>query len=166
MGMLFMGILGIMLSVLMINTVWELTVFDPFGFAFLVSCVAGVLAFAGVISLKAGDMTEGILFTLTGFTMLVGFGGILYGFLVVTYIEWILAAFLLVIALVLLIGRDTTFGIAVSLFFTGLMFSFIYGSDIVATISGIAFLASGIVLMYVAISDWLFVEEGIDLPIL
>jgi len=164
--MLFMGILGILLGAGMINGAWDLTTLDPYGFAFLLFCVSGVLAFSGVISMKAGDMTEGILFTLTGFTMLAVFGGMLYGASVTVYMEWILAIVLLVIVLVLLNGRDTTFGIAVSLFFVGLMFSFVYGSDAVMAVSGIAFIASGIVLMYIAISDWLFVEEGIDLPIL
>ncbi|MCL2607161.1 MAG: hypothetical protein FWD92_01200 [Methanomassiliicoccaceae archaeon] len=164
MGMIFMGVFAVLFSIAAMNTVWDLTTFDAYGYTFMLFCVAAALALAGIISLKAGDMTEGILFSLTGFTMAVVFGGALYGYEAAVYMEWILAAMLLVIAFVLLAGRDTMFGIAVSMFFAGLTLSFVSGQDLVTAASGITFLISGVILMYVAISDWMFVEEGIDLP--
>jgi hypothetical protein len=164
--MLFLGILAILYSINYMDVAWGVTTIDA-GFNFLLLCVAGVLAFVGILAFKAGDMTEGMLFFIVGFAALALHGGDILGYGIPSYAGLIVAIILLVVIGALFAGRDITFGIAVLLFLIGLLFViFFAGTDIGAPVAAIAFLISGIILLYVAISDWLFVETGADLPIL
>ena len=165
-GMLFLGILAILYSINYMDVAWSVTTIDA-GFDFLLVCVAAVLTFAGYLAFKAGDMTEGMLFFIVGFSALILHGGDILGYGIPSYMGIIVAIVLFVAMAALFAGRDTTFGIAVLLFIIGLLFVVFFGStDIGAPVAAITFLISGIVLLYVAISDWLFVETGADLPIL
>jgi hypothetical protein len=165
-GMLFLGILAILYSVNYMDVAWDVTTIDA-GFVFLLLGAAGVLTFAGIFSLKAGDITEGLLFSIVGVSALMLHGGYFFGYDVPIIAGWILALVLFVIVIILLKSMDITFGIAVFAFLAGLLFVVAFGStEIGPIVACLAFLLSGILLLYVAISDWLYVEMGVDLPIL
>jgi len=164
--MLFLGILAILYSINYMDVAWDVATIDA-GFVFLLICVAGVLTFTGILAFKAGDMTEGMLFFIIGFAALVLHGGDFLGFDIPAYMGLIVAIIAFIAAAALFAGRDNTFGIAVVIFVIGMLVVVLLEStSIGAPVAAIAFLISGIILLYVAISDWLFVETGADLPIL
>ena len=167
MGMLFLGILAIIYSIGLFNAAWNVTTIIASDFGFLLFCVAGVLTICGILALKAGDLTEGILFFIVGVAALILNGGLVFGFGAAGYFDWIGVILVLIIAILLIIGRDLTFGISVLLFCGGWLFVTAFGgSDLTCNIAGGFYLLAGIILVYVAISDWIFVETGVDLPIL
>jgi|GEM_PF-2053181 len=164
-GMLFLGILAILYSINYMDVAWGLAPIDA-GFVFLLLCVAGVLTFVGILAFKAGDVTEGMLFFIVGFAALVLHGGNMLGYGVPGYMGLIVAVILLIVVAALFAGRDRTFGVAVFAFLVGLLFVVVFEStSLGAPVAAIAFLISGAILLYVAISDWLFVETGADLPV-
>ena len=165
-GMIFLGSLAILYSIFYMNDAWDLGLILGDDLSFILVAVALILSAAGVLSLRAGDLTEGLLFGLVGFTVLLEQLSSFWGFDSLFYMHWIVAIVLLVVILILFIGGDTTFGIATLLFVVGLAFFLIFDTALVPTVCGITFLISGILFLYIAISDWLFVETGIDLPIL
>jgi len=163
--MLFLGILAILYSINYMDVAWNITTIDP-GFSFLLVCVAGVLAFVGILALKAGDITEGILFFIVGFGALALHGGAMLGYNVPGYAGLIVAIILFVVIVMLFASRDRTFGISVVFFLIGLLAVVFFESTAIgAPLAAIAFIISGLILLYVAISDWLFVETGADLPV-
>jgi hypothetical protein len=165
-GMLFLGILAILYSLNYMDVAWNLVTIDP-GFEFLMLCVAAVLTFAGIFSLKAGDVTEGLLFFIVGVSALMLHGGDFLGYGVPAIAGWILALILFVVVIILLKSRDVTFGIAVFIFLVGLLFIVAFeGTELAPIVAALAFLLAGAILLYVAISDWLYVETDADLPLL
>jgi hypothetical protein len=166
-GMLFLGILALLLSISFLDAAFNsasILVADDYNF--LLFCVAGVLAIIGVFSLKAGDVTEGILFLLVGLSAVIAFGSVWFGFGALPYFDWMVVFVLFIIMLILFVGRDLTFGFGVTMFFIGFAFATTFGDgDIVAMVSGFSFLIAGVILLYVAITDWIFVETGVDLPL-
>ncbi|MCL2143646.1 MAG: hypothetical protein FWH44_05270 [Methanomassiliicoccaceae archaeon] len=159
--------MAILFSVGYLDEAWNIaSVIVTSDYDFLMFCTAAILTFIGLLSLKAGDMTEGILFIFVGLSTVLAFGTVQFGFGTLPYYDWILALILLIVMLLLFVGRDLTFGIAVFFFFVGFMFALVFSGDIVPIISGVSFLLAGLIFLYVAISDWIFVETGIDLPIL
>jgi len=166
-GMLFMGVLAILYSIGFLNDALDVTVIIGTDMGFTLFCAAGVLAFCGVLSLKAGDLTEGILFSLVGLSALILNGGMILGFGPAGYFDWIALIVILIVAIILITGRDITFGISVLLFCGAWAFATVFGAqDFTNYVSGIFYLIAGILLVYVAVSDWIFVETGTDLPIL
>jgi hypothetical protein len=166
--MLFLGALALLFSIGYLDAAFNsATVLTDTDFEFLLFCVAGILALVGVFSLKVGDVTEGILFLLVGLSVVIVFGSELLGYGSLHYFDWIVVFLLFIIALILFAGRDITFGLGVLLFFIAYAFvaAFEFG-DLVAMVAGITFLASGIIMLYVAITDWIYVETGADLPLL
>jgi hypothetical protein len=165
-GMLFLGILAILYSVNYMDVAWDVTTIDD-SFVFLLLGVAGVLTFAGIFSLRSGDITEGLLFFTVGVSALMLHGGYFFGYGIPVIAGWVLALVLFVAVIVLLNSRDITFGIAVFSFLAGLLFVVAFGStELGPIVAFLAFLFSGVLLLYVAISDWVYVETGADLPIL
>jgi hypothetical protein len=165
-GMLFLGILAILYSINYMDVAWSVTTIDA-NFVFLLLGAAAVLTFAGIFSLKAGDVTEGILFLFVGVSALMLHGGYFLGYGLPAIGGWILALILFVVVIILLKSRDITFGIAVFIFLVGLLFVAAFESTTVGPmVACIAFLLAGAILLYVAISDWLYVETDADLPIL
>jgi len=166
-GMLFLGTLAILYSILYMNNVWEVPKIVAADYSFLLFCVAAILTFIGIIAFKAGDMTEGMLFFLGGLSAVVANGAVLFGFGTVAYLDMVITVMLFVVALILFAGRDITFGISVIAIAVGFAFATcLSGYDAGLIAACIAYLIGGILLLYVAISDWLFVETGVDLPIL
>ena len=167
MGMLFLGILAIIYSIGLFNDAWNVTTIVASDLGFVLFCVAAVLTICGILALKAGDLTEGILFFIVGLAAMILNGGAVFGFGAVGYFDWIGIILVLIIAILLISGRDLTFGISVLLFCIGWLFVTVFeASDLLFGISGAFYLIAGIILVYVAISDWIFVETGVDLPIL
>ena len=165
-GMLFLGILAILYSINYMDVAWGITTIDA-GFKYMLICVALVIAFVGFLAFKAGDMTEGMLFFIVGFSALMFHVGSIFGYSIPGYMGIILVIILFIAAIALFMGRDITFGFAVILFIVGLLAVVTLGStDVGVLLAALTFLLSGIILLYVAISDWLFVETGADLPIL
>jgi hypothetical protein len=148
------------------NDAWDLGLTIGSGISFLLMAVALILAVAGVLALRAGDVTEGLLFGLVGFIVLLGELAPIYGYDPLIYANWMLAFLLIVIILVLFISGDVMFGGAVMAFTVGFVVFLIFDTSFVDIVSGFMFLLSGILFLYIAISDWLYVETGIDLPIL
>ena len=166
-GMFFLGILAILFSINYLDAAWNIaSVIVASDYEFLLLCTAAILALIGILSLKAGDVTEGILFFFVGFAVVLPSVCDYFGYGALPYYDWILALILFVVILLLFIGRDLTYGIAVLLYFIGFIFALVFTGDIVPIISGVTFLLAGLILLYVAISDWIFVDTGIDLPIL
>ncbi|MDR2865988.1 MAG: hypothetical protein LBV13_01070 [Methanomassiliicoccaceae archaeon] len=166
-GMLFVGILAILYSIVYLSDALDFTIiYSNFDYMFL--CVGGVLTLIGIVALKAGDLTEGIIFTIIGLAAFVmSYGALFLGLGIDPILGWLVALVLLLAGFILIAGRDITFGIAVLLLDLGLVVSVAFaGTDVVGMVSGLAFLFGGIVFLYIAISDWLFVETGADLPIL
>ena len=170
-GMLFLGILAILYAIFRLDIVWNLTgvVYGP-SYDFMILCVSGILALSGIIALKAGDLTEGLLFALVGFfafiaaadTLFFGYGGVFW------IMDWLLFLLLMVIVMLLFSSKDRTFAFAVALFAIGTLVLIAFGGtsgDFAPMVAGIMFLLAGLIFLYVAISDWLFVETGADLPI-
>jgi hypothetical protein len=167
-GMIFLSALALLFSIGYLDAAFNsATATTDTDFEFLLFCVAGILALIGVFALKVGDVTEGILFLMVGLSVVITFGSELLGYGSLNYFNWIVVFLLFIIAMILFAGRDITFGIGVVLFFIAFAFvaAFEFG-DLVAMVAGIAFLAAGIVLLYVAITDWIYVETGTDLPLL
>jgi hypothetical protein len=165
--MIFLGILALLYSMAYMNDVWGFPSVVAADMSFLLFCIGGILAFIGVIAFKAGDVTEGILFAFAGISALIANGALIFGFASVAYLDWIVLIIILMVAVILFLGGDTTFGLAVLLIALGSLFAAAFGSTDLGPIAAcIAYLAAGVMLLYVAISDWLFVETGVDLPIL
>jgi len=166
-GMLFLSILALLLSISFLdaafNTVSAIVAAD---FEFLVFFIAGILLIIGIVSLKAGDVTEGILFSVVGLSVVLAFVTEWFGYGTLPYFDWIVLFLLFIVLVILFVGRDITFGIGVLLFFIGFAFALIFGGDLALVIAGVMYLLAGIVLLYVAITDWIFVETGADLPLL
>jgi len=167
-GMIFLGALALLLSIGYLDAAFNTaTIINALDFEFLVLCIAGILALTGVFSLKVGDVTEGILFLVVGLSFVIQFASVLLGYGSVTYFDWIVVFLLFIIALILFAGRDITFGIGVLFYFIAFVFlaAFEFG-DLVAMVAGGSFLIGGILMLYVAITDWIYVETGADLPLL
>jgi hypothetical protein len=166
-GMLFLSILALLLSISFLDAAFNtVSAINAADFEFLVFCMALILAVIGIFALKAGDVTEGILFFMVGLSVVLAYATEFFGFATLSYFDWILLFVLFIVLIVLFAGRDITFGIGVALFFIGLVFALIFSGDIATIISGVMYLLAGIVLLYVAITDWIFVETGADLPLL
>jgi hypothetical protein len=164
--MFFLGLLALLLAITYINDAWNLTTIVAHDLTILVLIVAVILGIAGLFSLKAGDLTEGILFSFVGLIFFVSSVAQLHGFGTISYLDWIFVLVMIIAALILLAGRDITFGLAVILFAVGFLFELAFSGSLVNVISGLAYLFAGLLLVYVAISDWIYVETGKDLPIL
>ena len=167
-GMIFLGALALLFSISFLDAAFNTaSIIIANDFGFLLFCVAGILALIGVFALRAGDVTEGILFFLVGLSVVILHGSELLGYGSVAYFDWIVIFVLFISMLILFVGRDITFGIGVMFFFIGFAFATAFApGDLVSLVSGFSFLFAGVVLLYVAITDWLFVETGIDLPLL
>jgi len=164
--MLFFGLLALLLAITYLNDAYDFTTIVANDLTILMLIVVAVLGIAGLFSLKAGDLTEGLMFSLVGLVFFVSLAAELHGFGTISYMSWILVLVLVIAFAILLAGRDTTFGIAVILFTLGFVFELAFSGNLVNIISGLAYLFAGILLLYIAISDWIYVETGEDLPIL
>jgi len=167
-GMLLLGVLAILLSISHLDAAWNsVSVIVTSDYGFLLFCVAAALAIAGIFALKAGDLTEGILFALVGLFFVITYGSDILGYGTLPYLGWIIVFVLFMVMLILFVGRDLTFGLGVLFFFIGFVFALAFDDgDIGPIIAGASFLIAGLILLYVAISDWIFVETGVDLPLL
>jgi len=167
-GMIILGALALLFSIGFLDDAFNTaSIINATDFNFLLFCVAGVLALIGVFALRAGDVTEGILFFMVGLSVVILHGSELLGYGPISYFDWVVVFILFIIMLILFVGRDITFGIGVMFFFIGFAFATAFAAgNLVSLVSGFSFLFAGVVLLYVAITDWLFVETGIDLPLL
>jgi len=167
-GMIFLGALALLSSIFYLDAAFNsASVIVANDFNFMLFCVAGILALIGVFSLKAGDVTEGILFLMVGLSVVIVYGSELLGYGSLTYFDWVVVFILFIIMLILFAGRDITFGLGVMMFFFAFAFVTAFdASDLVSMVAGFAFLAAGIILLYVAITDWIYVETGADLPLI
>ena len=165
--MLFLSVLALLFSVSFLDAAFNsVSTIVATDFGFLLFLVAGILTIIGVFALKAGDVTEGILFFVAGLSVVLVFVTEWFGYGALPYFDWIVLFLLFIVMIILFAGRDITFGLGVMFFFIGFAFALIFTGDIATIIAGVMYLLAGIVLLYVAITDWIFVETGTDLPLL
>ena len=160
-GMMFLGVLALVYSLHYMNAEWDLGMFDSVP---MLPYIAVAIMAIGIFALIAGDLTEGMTFLIAGFVSFISLGAI--GHDAPNAAAVIFAAVLVISALILSVNSDMMFGIAVFFFAIGLIAMSLFSGDIESYVAMAGFLMSGAILLYIAISDWLFVETGIDLPML
>jgi hypothetical protein len=165
--MVFLGILALLFSIKFLDAAFNaVPVIDAVDFEFLLFMVAGILVVVGIFSLKAGDVTEGLLFMVVGWSAVIAFVTGFYGYGALSYFDWMVAFVIFIAMMILFVGRDLTLGIGVLFFLIGFVFALAFEGELAATVAGVTFLIAGIVVLYVAVTDWIYVETGADLPLL
>jgi len=165
--MLLVAVLALLLAVSYLNDAWGFTTIATKDFNVVLAAVSVILGGVGIFSLKSGDLTEGILFSSVGMLFLVTSASAVLGLGMVAYFGWIMMIVLLMVIAILLASHDLSFGLATVIFGIGYMFALAFGNtDTVNLVAGFAYLIAGALFFYIAVSDWVYVETGEDLPLL
>jgi len=165
--MLLVAVLALLLAVSYLNDAWDFTTIVAKDFNVVLAAVSVILGGVGIFSLKSGDLTEGILFSAVGMLFLVTSVSAIYGLGMVAYFGWIIMIVLLMVIAILLASHDISFGLATALFAIAYMFALAFSSsDALNMVAGFAYLVAGALFFYIAVSDWVYVETGEDLPLL
>ncbi|MCL2890382.1 MAG: hypothetical protein FWF40_00635 [Methanomassiliicoccaceae archaeon] len=166
-GMLLVAVLALLLAVSYLNDAWGFTTIATKDFNVVLAAVSVIMGGVGIFSLKSGDLTEGILFCSIGMLFLVTSASAILGLGMVAYFGWIVMIVVLMVIAILLASHDISFGLAAALFAIGYMFALAFSSsDVLNMVAGLAYLVAGVLFFYIAVSDWVYVETGEDLPLL
>jgi hypothetical protein len=161
------AILMIINGVFYMNTVWDFTdLIDYEGYTIMQLIGGPLLIIAAYVSFKSGLLSESMVMAALGLSIFV------FGIMIMfdadgpKLLDLLCAVVFIVAAVSMFVTRDILMGIATILMAVAFIVSVFVTGDIVSKVSGLLIFIPGLMYLYCAIGNWLFVETGKDvLPI-
>ena len=161
------AVLMIIFGVFYMNTAWDFTDFIDFEGYTVMELIGGpLLIIAAYVSFKSGLVSESMVMAAFGLSMFVF--GIMTAFSSngPKLLDLMCAIVFIVAAISMFATKDIFMGIATILMAAAFLMYVFFTGDIVSEVGGILMFIPGLMYLYCAIGNWLFVETGRDvLPI-